>query len=763
MFSSNFVFLREVCPEAAECLEKAEIYYALHNDKATSLDQFRKAINYLVENIINYSPIEAVYKEPVGSKVERLKASNYIPFDIAKLINEILKQRNLSYYNGKESNTDFIHYFYSVFNIAKWFCFTYKESRNLPDELIDPKDIYYSIKNNNDLKEHQNVKNACIEGYEISDKESLNLVKINRSLIANAPNKDDIEQRDARSLQITQELSHSTQICIKFFDDIEKTRSIEEIVIDVPSNEIKYVSEKNNFSKSSKLIITFLILLSVGLFIYILYNNQIVSNNYGRIINVKEIGLLNLTPEPFEVASMTPEPTVVSDITLVPTAVSDITPEPTVVPDITQGTTIISDITPEPTKAFNLAPEPNKGAIPTPMPKILSANLIIKNFEIYVGDATKVELTVKTEPNNSIMPKITFTSSSERIASVNESGDILGISPGKVTIYAEVLDHTYEKDLIVKDENKIVLETLITGPLGDSDGVLGRAKINTILDFVQTNSGDIYFLDTEFSYYKDNEKKIRRYNVKTNEIETIPIDQRFDFIAKNFKGEEIIYTHDKFNPRSLLYDNKNDKVYVYDAYAAYMINPKIEFIAFTPTGGGYFSNGLSGMAYDYSNDLLYLLDGGYYSAVNRVEDRGEATKLFCGDEYTKLLGWDIGGLFENKYLYICQRKDMDNVNDDVEIIKFNTFTSNYEIIYSKKGRSIGIYDDSHFIALIDDAFVKIDLEGNSEILFTVSSIDIKGENEIGENGMIHNIKRGTDNNILFSEGNSIRKINIKGN
>lgn len=236
MVNSNFSFLNEICPYAAESLTKAEKYYALYEEDIISIELIRKSIDSIVNYIIKYEQLDINLRESIYNKLKNLEYYNCIPSNVLNLMHEIRKDRNSIYYEHISQNKETIYYFISIFNIAKWLCYKYEDIEYMPDKFIDPK-IFYS----NSEKVEKNPLNKNTNIYYDGKESNAILLSNNIAISSNHKKKsNNNEQMELRSIKIVGDLQESILRCMEFFQFLNyKFIDIEDsAIIDIEPTEV---------------------------------------------------------------------------------------------------------------------------------------------------------------------------------------------------------------------------------------------------------------------------------------------------------------------------------------------------------------------------------------------------------------------------------------------------------------------------------------------------------------------------------------------
>jgi hypothetical protein len=234
MVKSNFSFLNEICPYAAESLIKAEKYYALYEEDIISIELIRKSIDSIVNYIIKYEQLDINLRESIYNKLKSLEYYNCIPNNVLNLMHEIRKERNSVYYEHISQNKETIYYFISIFNIAKWLCYKYEDIEYMPEKFIDPK-IFYS---NSEKVE----KNPLKKSTNIYYNESNAILLSNNNVISSNYKKksNNNRQLELRSIKIAGDLQENILRCMEFFQILNhKFIDIEDsTIIDIEPTEV---------------------------------------------------------------------------------------------------------------------------------------------------------------------------------------------------------------------------------------------------------------------------------------------------------------------------------------------------------------------------------------------------------------------------------------------------------------------------------------------------------------------------------------------
>lgn len=275
MRQSNFRFLEDICPDALECLVKAEKYYSIHNDEQIILDLLRYSINHMVNYIIKFEGID--YQDTLFRKLQKLEYDDSIPSEILNIMHKIRMDRNSTNYNNTELNKNILFYFEGVFTVSKWFYYKYKGSRDYPNEFISPKDFESKTSNNEKEKYYKNDQ----DDNNLANKNSL--ISMSKKYAIDKVSSNEINKRNNRSLEVISELSYEID---KFnFIYEQRTENLDDI-IEIDAEDIEYVTEnKQKIVNKMSLILIGLILLST--FTIVLYAEEIIKFPFDdkKIIN----------------------------------------------------------------------------------------------------------------------------------------------------------------------------------------------------------------------------------------------------------------------------------------------------------------------------------------------------------------------------------------------------------------------------------------------------------------------------------------------
>ena len=159
------------------------------------------------------------------------------------------------------------------------------------------------------------------------------------------------------------------------------------------------------------------------------------------------------TPTPTATSTFTPTPTATETFTPTPTATETFTPTATPTETFTPTPTATSTFTPTPTATSTFTPTPTATVTPTPTVKPTDAPVVVNKFSIWITDdsgdfynVTKQTVDIDMISGDTITliamapddaePTVTWKSSSKKVATVDENGEVTPVKTGVTTITA---------------------------------------------------------------------------------------------------------------------------------------------------------------------------------------------------------------------------------------------------------------------------------------------------------------------------------------